>query len=47
MYNKKILIKNYNKGILKDYIRINTGSVNVMKKFFDIFIAIDQDEKNI
>ena len=47
MYNKKILVKNYNKGILKDYIRINTGSINVMKKFFEIFIAIDHDEKNI
>lgn len=45
-YENKILVKTYSKGILKDYIRINTGSILAMKKFFNAFILLD-DGKNI
>ncbi len=38
---ENILIKIYSKGILKDWIRITTGSVNAMEQFWNAFIKID------
>lgn len=37
----KVLVKKYSEPMLKDYIRISTGSKTVMKKFWDIFMRID------
>ena len=39
---KKILIKIYSYEILKDYIRVTTGSKNCMSQFLDEFLKIDK-----
>ena len=40
---RKILVKTYgNKHLLRDYIRISTGSRRVMEKFVAAFFDIDQ-----
>lgn len=39
--DKKVLVKKYSDDFLKDYIRISTGSVAVMEKFWNIFEQID------
>lgn len=41
LYKNKVLVKCYGKGILREYIRINTGSKKVMKQFWDIFTISD------
>lgn len=38
---KKILIKTYSQEMLKDYIRISTGSRKVMKQFTDALYEVD------
>ena len=38
---KKILTHPYSNELLKDYIRVSTGSVNAMKIFIDAFLEID------
>ncbi len=40
---RKILVKTYGNELLKDWIRINTGSVKVMNEFFDIFYRLDHE----
>lgn len=39
---KKILIKTYGSDLLKDYIRINTGSRAVMEQFMNTLLEIDK-----
>ncbi|MCI8455131.1 MAG: aminotransferase class I/II-fold pyridoxal phosphate-dependent enzyme [Lachnospiraceae bacterium] len=39
---KKILIKTYCQELLKDYIRISTGSVRVMERFAKAFYEVDR-----
>lgn len=39
---KKILIKTYNQEILKDYIRISTGSKRVMEQFTEALYEVDR-----
>ena len=38
---KKILIKTFGNEILKDYVRISTGSKKAMKYFLDAFLEVD------
>lgn len=38
---KKILVHDYNNELLKDYIRITTGSKEVMQKFINAFFELD------
>ena len=38
---KKILVHDYNNDLLKDYIRITTGSKEVMQKFINAFFELD------
>lgn len=40
----KILIHTFNSGVLKDYIRVTTGEVAIMKKFYSAFIDCDKME---
>lgn len=37
-----ILVKVWNSGILKGYIRVSTGSQNMMEKFAEVFLRIDR-----
>ncbi|RGD74666.1 histidinol-phosphate transaminase [Anaerofustis stercorihominis] len=37
-----VLVKKYSEPMLKDYIRISTGSKAVMEKFWNIFMEIDK-----
>jgi histidinol-phosphate aminotransferase len=39
---KKILVKTYGNDLLKDYIRINTGSPKVMEQFMEALLEADQ-----
>ncbi|MHB8129578.1 MAG: pyridoxal phosphate-dependent aminotransferase [Mobilitalea sp.] len=39
--SENILVKTYGSGILKDWLRITTGSVDVMERFWKAFITID------
>lgn len=39
----KILVKTYGNPMLDKYIRINTGNVDIMKKFLDIFYEMDKE----
>lgn len=39
--DNKMLIKTYGTPILKGYIRISTGGINSMKRFWDLFSAMD------
>lgn len=43
MREKKILIKTYNNPLLRDWIRITTGSVNVMQQFWNAFTKIEME----
>lgn len=38
---KNVLVHPYRNGLLKDYIRVSTGSTKAMKKFFMEFIEVD------
>ena len=38
----KVLVKTYNMDIVRDYIRISTGGIGVMDKFWEIFSRIDR-----
>lgn len=38
---ENILIKIYRNGVLKDWIRITTGSIDVMERFWKAFVLID------
>ena len=38
---KKVLVHPYNNETLKDYIRVTTGSKEMMKKFIDAFLDVD------
>ncbi len=40
--DKKILVKTYSQEMLKDYIRVSTGSIKVMKQFTDAFYEADR-----
>lgn len=40
-----ILIKTYKSGILSEYVRITTGSINVMKKFLQELLLVDTKER--
>lgn len=40
---KKILIKTYSGELLKDYIRINTGSPAVMEQFVNTLLEVDKE----
>lgn len=42
--DRKILVKTYNNELLKDWIRVNTGSVKVMNEFFSTFHSIDRED---
>ena len=42
MEEKKILVKTYSQEILKDYIRISTGSRKVMKQFTEALYEVDR-----
>ena len=42
MEEKKILIKTYGQEMLKDYIRISTGSQTVMERFAEALYEVDQ-----
>ncbi len=39
----KILVHRYSGGILKDYIRITTGSTDIMKVFLESFLKVDNN----
>lgn len=39
---KKILVKTYGSEVLKDYIRINTGSSAVMEQFMNVLLEVDK-----
>lgn len=39
---KKILVKTYGNDLLKDYIRINTGSPEVMEQFIQALLEVDR-----
>ena len=39
-----ILVKSFSNELLRPYLRISTGSVNMMKQFLFAFIKVDQDE---
>lgn len=41
---KHILVKSFSNELLRPYLRISTGSVNMMKQFWLAFIKADQDE---
>ena len=40
---KKILVKTYGQEILKDYMRISTGSKKVMETFTGALLAADRE----
>ena len=40
---KKVLVHAYGNPLLKDYLRVSTGSVAAMKRFIDAFLAVDKD----
>lgn len=42
LLDQKVLVKTYPNSFLKDYIRISTGSYDVMKKFIIIFLNSDK-----
>ncbi|PXV91491.1 histidinol-phosphate aminotransferase [Lachnotalea glycerini] len=42
LMNNKILVKTYGNDLLKDYIRINTGSVKVMEQFMNALLEADR-----
>ncbi len=42
--DNNILIKTYGSGILKDWIRITTGSIEVMERFWKVFITVDTEK---
>lgn len=39
---KRVLVHGYSSSLLKDYIRVSTGSVNSMKKFLTAFFEVDK-----
>lgn len=39
--NRKIWIRDYSRGILKGWLRVSTGSIDCMRKFWKEFLAID------
>ncbi|MDE6655742.1 MAG: histidinol-phosphate aminotransferase family protein [Anaeroplasmataceae bacterium] len=39
---KKILVHGYRNALLKDYIRVSTGSIKAMKIFLDAFFELDK-----
>ena len=39
---KKILIKTYGQEMLKDYVRISTGSKQVMERFANALLEADR-----
>lgn len=41
MREKKILIKTYNNSLLKDWVRVTTGSKKIMRQFWDSFSRVD------
>lgn len=43
LQDRKILVKTYGNDLLKDWIRINTGSVKIMNEFFTTFVKIDKE----
>lgn len=43
----KILVKTYGNELLKDYIRINTGSPKVMEEFMQALLKLDVPDKTI
>ena len=44
MREKKILIKTYNNSLLKDWVRVTTGSKKIMRQFWDSFSRVDVEE---
>lgn len=38
---RRILVKTYSKDLLKDYIRISTGSRSAMERFMEVFLELD------
>ena len=40
---KKVLVHAYGNELLKDYLRISTGSKDAMKIFLDAFLEIDKE----
>ncbi|HWT73639.1 MAG TPA: histidinol-phosphate transaminase [Mobilitalea sp.] len=44
--NKNILIKTYARGLLKDWIRVTTGSKEVMEQFWNEFKLVDKSASN-
>lgn len=43
---KKILIKTFGNELLKNYIRVSTGSKKAMKYFLDAFLEVDNEGEN-
>ena len=41
MREKKILIKTYNNSLLKDWVRVTTGSKKIMQQFWNVFIQVE------
>lgn len=41
--DNKILVKTYKYDLLKDYIRVTTGSIKVMEQFLDAFLKADTE----
>lgn len=42
LYEKKVLIKTYGSGLLKDYVRISTGSKEAMEIFLKAFLEVEE-----
>lgn len=42
--NKGIWVRDYGRGILSGWIRVSTGSVDCMRKFWDAFVEVDRKE---
>lgn len=40
-----ILVKYWNNGMLKDYLRVSTGSKRAMENFVDAFLAVDNNQR--
>lgn len=42
---KHVLVKTYSAPVVKDYIRISTGSIETMQAFWEIFFKLDAEEE--
>lgn len=40
--DRNVLVHPYGNALLKDYIRVSTGSINAMKRFLTEFLAVDK-----